>query len=322
MEQTESLADLYVKYRALLFALAYRMMGSVADAEDAVQEAFLDYEAARSRRHDIRHVKAYLCKIVTHRCMDRLRSASRQREVYVGPWLPEPLLTESAAGLSPGLGGASLAGAVGPAERYLQKESLSTAYLLLLQQLSDVERAVFILREVLQYDYEEIAEIVGKTAANCRQIFHRAKRAVSASASGDAPASGQGQDRLAAARVQADAANRLTERFVQALSSGNMEALLGLLSEHAVLSSDGGGQVSAAIRPVTGRSRVIAFLQGVLKKQPAEELSIRLAEVNGGTGIITKLGGQTNAVFTFAVEDAVIAHVYIVVNPDKLRHVE
>ncbi|MBW7459921.1 sigma-70 family RNA polymerase sigma factor, partial [Paenibacillus sepulcri] len=155
--------QMYASYKTLLFTLAYRMLGSVMDAEDIVHEAFLSYNAADSER--IHNIKSYLCKIVTNRCIDRLRSSQKKRELYVGTWLPEPLVTGQS-------------GSEDPYDAYARQESLSMAYLLLLQQLSWVERAVFLLREVLQYEYDEIAEIVGKSPANCRQIFHRARRSI------------------------------------------------------------------------------------------------------------------------------------------------
>ena len=157
--------QIYLSYRPLMFSLAYRMLGSVMDAEDVVQEAFL--YANETNLDHVHNPKAYLCKIVTNRCIDNLRSASKKREVYVGPWLPEPLMTTSTDHQ------------IAPDLAYTHKESLSTAYLLLLQQLSWIERAVFLLREVLQYEYDEIAEIVGKSSTNCRQIFRRAKNAIS-----------------------------------------------------------------------------------------------------------------------------------------------
>jgi RNA polymerase sigma factor (sigma-70 family) len=164
----EASEQIYLSYRPLMFSLAYRMLGSVMDAEDVVQEAFL-YANETNLEH-VHNPKAYLCKIVTNRCIDSLRSASKKREVYVGPWLPEPLMTTSAT---------SADHQIAPDLAYTHKESLSTAYLLLLQQLTWMERAVFLLREVLQYEYDEIAEIVGKSSTNCRQIFCRAKNAIS-----------------------------------------------------------------------------------------------------------------------------------------------
>lgn len=300
MEETQSIEKIYASYKPLLFALAYRMLGSVMDAEDAVQEAFVSYNEPKPE--PVRNVKAYLCRIVTNRSIDRLRSASKQREVYVGPWLPEPFVT----GESPD--------AAEPAYRYMQKESVSTAYLLLLQQLTWVERAVFILREVLQYEYEEIAGIVEKSPSNCRQIFHRAKRAISGS--GD----GSGDERKPV-QLREKANGEVVEQFVRALTSGNISALMNLLTEDAILYSDGGGKVTAAVRPIVGADRITRFLLGIVEKVPAD-FSYRLAEVNGQTGIVAYAGDQPHNVISFRVEEERIAGVYIVVNPDKLQHLK
>ncbi|MDF2669660.1 MAG: subfamily polymerase sigma-70 subunit [Paenibacillus sp.] len=299
MEQNQAVEQLYTSYRPLLFALAYRMMGSVMDAEDAVQEAFLNLNG--SQLDSIRNTKAYLCRIVTNRCIDRLRSASKKREVYVGPWLPEPVVTEAEAGDSEE-----------PAFRYMRHESISTAYMLLLQQLSWVERAVFILREVLEYEYEEIAAIVDKSPANCRQIFHRAKRAINGSES--APT-------LQQAALLQEQAGELTRQFVQALTTGNIAKLMSLLTEDAILLSDGGGKVTAAIRPILGADRITRFMAGLVEKVPAD-FSYKFANVNGRLGIVSYFGSQINNVISFQVQHNLITNVYIMVNPDKLSHLQ
>ncbi|AZN42725.1 RNA polymerase sigma-70 factor [Paenibacillus albus] len=299
MEQTEGTgaAEAYAAYKPLLFALAYRMLGSVMDAEDIVQEAFL--AMSETKLEDVRHPKAYLCKIVTNRCIDRLRSASKQREVYVGPWLPEPLVD------------ASQSESDEPFSSYMQKESLSTAYLLLLQQLSWVERAVFLLREVLQYEYDEIAEIVGKSSTNCRQIFRRAKLAISGIP--------EQERELASVNAQPKESN-LVEQFVQALASGNMPQLLSIVKEGAVLYSDGGGKVRAAVRPIVGADRIAAFFFGVQEKQLPEGTSFVFAPVNGATGVIGYAHGQPFFVLTVDIREGQIASFYVVINPDKLKH--
>lgn len=293
---------LYHTYKPLLFSLAYRMLGSVMDAEDIVQETFLSW--SENEPEKVHNEKAYLCKIVTNRCIDRLRSASKQREVYVGPWLPEPLLTEAADIEN------------NPSGNYLHKESLSTAYLLLLQQLTWVERAVFILREVLQYEYEEIAEIVGKSSTNCRQIFHRAKGAVGVS-SDPTDASSAGASGTGAA--QSELLKLRVEQFVHALVSGNAGQLVSILKSDAKLYSDGGGKVTAAIRPILGAERISMFLFGLVSKMPAD-FSYRIASVNGQPGIVSFIGSQMNNVMTFHIVDNTITDIYIVVNPDKLTH--
>ncbi|WP_135555724.1 RNA polymerase sigma-70 factor [Paenibacillus cymbidii] len=294
MEHAATAEQLYTTYKPLLFSLAYRMLGHVMDAEDIVQEAFVAWNGAASA--EVGNSKAYLCKIVTNRCIDLLRSSRHRREVYVGPWLPEPIV----AG----------AGGFDPSERYLQQESVTTAYLLLLQQLSWVERAVFLLREAMQFDYGDIAAMVGKSETNCRQIFHRAKRAIGAlppeQAGARAPVGGQ--------------ATSAAERFVQALASGNIGTLLAALADDAVLYSDGGGKVKAAVQPILGPDRIARFSFGLLAKA-GESFSFRLATVGGQPGIVTYEEGNVTAVFTFRLVQDRIANIYIIVNPDKLRRV-
>ncbi|WP_090586130.1 MULTISPECIES: sigma-70 family RNA polymerase sigma factor [unclassified Paenibacillus] len=309
-----STEQLYEAYKPLLFALAYRMLGSVMDAEDMVQEAFLSLNRGDAVR--IRNMKSYLCKVVTNRCLDRLRSASRQREQYIGPWLPEPLIGEE-----------QLHG--DPEEGYLLKESVTTAYLLLLHQLSAVERAVFLLREVLQYEYDEIADMVGKSPTNCRQIFHRAKRSLG---SRPAPAEPRAASASAAAnepvnsgpalplRSDALAAKRLVEQFVQALTAADVPRLLALLAEDAVLYSDGGGKINAAVRPILSAGRIAQFLLGLLGKVP-EDFAVRPAIVNGVPGLISYGGHMPINTVSFHLKDGVIEGIYLVVNPDKLEHV-
>ncbi|MFK7694875.1 sigma-70 family RNA polymerase sigma factor [Paenibacillus sp. HJGM_3] len=317
MEQNLPFDQVYTTYKPLLFALAYRMLGSVMDAEDAVQEAFLHYNEPQPE--PVRNVKAYLCRVVTNRAIDRLRSASKQREVYVGPWLPEPLVGEETALTSE------------PAASFMLKESVSTAYLLLLQQLSWVERAVFILREVLQYEYEEIAEIVDKSPANCRQIFHRAKRSISGTSRAGADAEvevdavaetdmGKRTTRPSSGPPSEPVGSSIVERFVQALHTGNLTALMELLTQDAVLQSDGGGKVTAAIRPILGADRIARFLLGVIEKVPTD-FRIQLTEVNGYMGIVGYDGSEPINVISFQLEADSIAGIYLVLNPDKLQHI-
>jgi RNA polymerase sigma-70 factor (TIGR02957 family) len=285
--------ELYTTYKPLLFALAYRMLGSVMDAEDIVQEAFVSLE--KKPLDHVQHVKAYLCKIVTNRCIDQLKSARQRRETYVGPWLPEPFVTD----------GDILGSGEDPVRQYEVKESLSTAYLLLLQQLSWTERAVFLLREALQFDYSEIAEIVGKSSANCRQIFHRAKRSISGNA-----------NQKVAARGKTTA---LVEQFITAILNGNVDKLMHVLSEDATLYTDGGGKVRAARRPIFGSERICRFFTGIVSTIPAN-FSYRLCLVNGGPGIAAYVGGDPFACLSFRFGNGTISDIYIVVNPEKLQH--
>ncbi|QJD87059.1 RNA polymerase sigma-70 factor [Cohnella herbarum] len=295
MEETKGTELDYRSYRPLLFSIAYRMLGNVLDAEDVVQEAFLSWNENKSE--PIRNEKAYLCKMVTNRSIDRIRIASKQREAYLGPWLPTPLMTDD-----------HYSDESNPMALYMHKESLSTAYLLLLQQLSWAERAVFILREVLQYEYDEIADIVGKSSANCRQIFRRAKGAISEKSDVKEPDV-----------AKSESVKLRIEQFVQALTSGNTGQLVNLLKADAVLYSDGGGKVKAAVQPIIGAERISMFLFGLLSKVPPD-FSYRIVSVNGQTGIICYHGEKPNNVITFHVDQGVIADIYIVINPDKLTH--
>jgi len=293
LENVES-AQLYHAYKPLLFSLAYRMLGSVADAEDIVQEAFIALYKPGFRH--VQNQKAYLCKIVTNRCLELLRSARKQREVYIGTWLPEPLVASSDDDAD-------------PMQSYLQKESLSTAYLLLLQQLSYVERAVFLLRETMQYDYEEIADIVGKSVANCRQIFHRAKRSLATQAVS------QREERLS----EQHTAN-LVKQFIHALKSGDAAQMMKCLSTDAALYADGGGKVKVIPHPLRGHMRistmVLKFFQQFLGTP-----SFQIARVNGLPGIIVYQDDSMMAVISISVREDRIDHLYCVVNPDKLKHV-
>lgn len=286
--------QLYTEYKPLLFSLAYRMLGSVMDAEDIVQEAFLT--VYNSGSDHIQNMKAYMCKIVTNRCLDLHRSPSKQREDYIGTWLPEPLVAEASDDTD-------------PMQSYLQKESVSTAYLMLLQQLSFVERAVFLLRVVMQYDYEEIADMVGKSTANCRQIFHRAKRSLHVKDDGD---------RLE--HVDQEQTTNLVETFMHALASGDAAQIMKCLSTDAVLFTDGGGKVKALLHPLHGHIRISHLMTGFLKKFPGN-VTYRITMVNGRPGIVVYLNEKTWSVISFQVLDGQIAHLYIVANPDKLTRV-
>jgi RNA polymerase sigma-70 factor (TIGR02957 family) len=285
--------QLYQAYKPLLFAISYRMLGSVMDAEDIVQEAFIALHKAALA--PIENTKAYLCKIVTNRCIDRLRALNRQREVYIGPWLPEPILTNEFIESD-------------PSQAFMRKESISTAFLLLLQQLSWVERAVFILREVLEYEYDEIAEIVGKSSTNCRQIYHRAKRSI-------------GKDEESFGFSQKEAVKPinqgLVEQFVHALTTSDMSRLLKLIASDATLYSDGGGKVTAAVRPILGAERIISFFIGTIKKLPPNFV-IKLCSINGQTGIVGYEAGRVSYIFTFQIIANQLSHIYLVANPDKL----
>ncbi|QIN82030.1 RNA polymerase sigma-70 factor [Rubrobacter tropicus] len=282
--------EAYEQHRPLLFSIAYRMLGSVMDAEDVVQEAFVRWR--RAQEAEVRSPKAYLSAVVTRLCIDRLRSARERREEYVGPWLPEPLPDERAPDV---------------AETVVLEESLSMAFLVLLESLTPVERAVFLLREVFGYDYAEVARIVGRGEENCRQISHRARASVAAR-----------RPRFERSREEEE---RLTGEFLRACSVGDMDGLLALLSEDVTLWSDGGGKTRAARNPIHGAANVARFFSGILGKAPPG-LSARLTSINGRPGLVGYFGdGSPQSVATFEFENGSILAIRLVVNPDKLRTV-
>ncbi len=277
----------FERHRSLLFSIAYRMLGSVADAEDVVQEAYLRWREVPET--EVRSPRSYLSAVVTRLSIDRLRSAQAWREKYIGPWLPEPLLsdrTEEIAGVTE------------------LDESLSMAFLVLLESLNPVERAVFLLREVFDYEYEEISRIVGKSEDNCRQIARRARQSVAA--------------RRPRFEQSPEQKERLTERFVEACMSGDMQGLVGLLSEDVTLWSDGGGKVAAAPYPIHGPERVARFLRGVLRTVPPG-FSARPVRINGGPGVVGYVDGHPTSVVALDVADGRLRGVRIVVNPEKLQ---
>jgi RNA polymerase sigma-70 factor, ECF subfamily len=279
----------FKRHRPLLFSIAYRMLGSVADAEDVVQEAYLRWQEAPET--EVRSPKSYLSAVVTRLSIDRLRSARARREEYVGPWLPEPLISERAEDTGD------------PAEL---NEYLSMAFLVLLESLNPVERAVFLLREVFDYDYEEISRIVGKGEDNCRQIARRARQSVAA--------------RRPRFERSPEEEERLTRRFLETCTSGDMEGLVSLLSEDVTLWSDGGGKVAAAPYPIYGPERVARFLLGVLRTVPPG-FSARPVRVNGGPGVAGYVDGRPTGVVALDVADGRLCGVRIVVNPEKLQAV-
>lgn len=285
-----SLETLFKAYKTPLFSLAYRMLGSVMDAEDIVQEAFLSYYQLPNA-NAIQNERAYLYKIVTNRCLDLLRSSAKKREMYVGPWLPEPLIEQGALETD-------------PSDAYLQRESISTAYLLLLQQLNAVERAVFLLREIFHYSYDEIAEMIGKNSANCRQIFHRAQNSIQFEPDPNPSIS------VAAEKVK---------DFVNSLMQGNTNKLLELISENVVFYSDGGGKVRAAQIPIIGIDQVIKLHLSLLKMYEGK-FSYTFLSVNGLPGIRINFSEGIQYVYSFAFKNNQIQTIYTVANPDKLRH--
>ncbi|MED2037211.1 sigma-70 family RNA polymerase sigma factor [Bacillus wiedmannii] len=280
--------QLYETYQSLLFSLAYRILGSVMDAEDIVHDVFISLNNMEDVQ-TIENMRAYLCKMVTNRSIDKLRSAAHKRNLYVGMWLPEPFVEE----------------VDDPSESFVMKESISTAYLLLLQQLSEVERVVFILREVFSYEYEEIASIVDKSSANCRKIFQRARKSIL-----DKPK----QSTLSTKKMAA-----YVEKFVSSLQCGDAQGMLEVLKTDAILKADGGGKATTAIHPIYSADRIIRLFFGIGKKFP-EEYNVDYKMVNGGPGVIVKVNNKVTYVLSFTFENEKMSNIYMMVNPEKLMH--
>jgi RNA polymerase sigma-70 factor (ECF subfamily) len=291
MSSTDERAAVFTETRPLLFSIAYRMLGSVADAEDIVQDAYLRWQ--RTPDLDVREPRAYLTTVVTRLAINELQSARAKRETYVGPWLPEPLMTEHAPDSSASV---ELA------------ESLSMAFLVMLERLSPIERAVLLLHDVFDFDHAEVARIVDKSEANCRQLLARAKKHVVADE----------------ARFDADRerAARLAQRFTEAASAGDMDGMIAVLAEDITLWADGGGKVpGAALRPIHGPDAVAQFIASRVGRVAPSERATRPAEINGQPGILVYVSGRPQTALIFHVRDGRIRAIYAVGNPDKLRSV-
>lgn len=284
--------DLYEKYKGLLFRLAYQLTGSAADAEDIVQDVFVKVHDIHPER--LAHPKAYLCKMTTNRCLDLLRSARSRRELYIGPWLPEPIPTSDED----------------PFEAVIHKDLLSYAMLVLLERLSPSERAVFVLREALCFDYADIAGLVGKSETNCRKLISRAREKMGIAQHASVPAEGAREEWVG--------------RFLSALEQGNVPSLLSLLSEDIVLLSDGGGKVLAAVHPIVTRDRVARFLFGLIRQAAQDEVSfqVEVRPLNGQTGFVIRTGEHIDTVGFLHIEHHTIRSVYFIRNPDKLRFIK
>jgi len=282
-------ASEFEQHRTLLFSIAYRMLGTVADAEDVLQDAFIRWQRASGT--DVRSPKAFLVTIVSRLCINHLQSARLLRETYVGEWLPEPLVTGQASDVS----------------RIAQiDESVSMAMLLLLERLTPVERAVFLLGEIFEYTHAEIAGMLGISVVNCRQLLSRARQRVRTE-----------RPRFGASGKQH---TELLERFFRAAGSGEMNDLLALLSADVVMHTDGGGKASALPLPIYGPEKVArASLFGLTKLRTLNPLQ-RIAEINGEPGIVSYVNGRPQSVFTIEVQNGRICAIYIVTNPEKLSH--
>lgn len=285
---TDSTAEIFEEHRSLLFSIAYRMTSCVMDAEDIVQESYLRYLAANTDA--VRLHKAYLCKIATRLCLDYLKSARVQRESYIGPWLPEPLQTDDA-----------------PADVVVRKEMLSMAFLVLLETLQPLERAIFLLRESFGYEYADISEIVEKSQANCRQIYSRAKRSLAK----------EKQEFEQSAQLQ----QQTVAFFLAAVVAQDNEQLTAIISDEVGWWSDGGGKVSAATKPIYGREKVLKFIQGLMRR-PLPNMTTELVEANGTPSLLLRSDSKVDSVLNFLTRDGQIVAIYAIRNPDKLGHIK
>lgn len=276
-------------YRPLLFSIAYRMTGSASDAEDLVQEAYL--RSRNASTEEIRAPKAYLTTIITHLCLDYLKSARVQREQYIGSWLPEPIFS----------GDDRLA----PLATIEQRESISLAFLVLLESLTPPERAVLILHDVFDYDYAEIANIIAKSEANCRQLLHRAHEHVATHRP----------------RYHADPQEQqqIVSRFLRACQQGDVAALTQLLASSVTNWADGGGKATAALLPVSGQDKVMRLYLGLMKKAPPD-LQAQLADINGALAALIWWDGALRDVINFDIANGQITAIRAILNPDKLAH--
>jgi RNA polymerase sigma-70 factor (ECF subfamily) len=290
MAKAETFADL----RPLLFSIAYRMLGTVGEAEDVVQEAFLRHQRALADGVEVESPKAYLSAVVTRLAIDQLRSARARRETYVGQWLPEPLVTHGDAD--------------DPAAHVEEADSLSMAFLLLLERLSPVERAVFLLHDVFSYGYDEIATIVGKSEANCRQLASRARGHIQAE-----------KPRFDASRRERD---ELAGRFFAAVTDGDLDGLVELLAADVVVYGDGGGKAPQWAAPIVGVDRVARLFAGLGRQMRDLGISVQQRQVNGQPGaIVLDPDGRLINVFSLDIVDGAVQTVRSVINPDKLRHI-
>jgi RNA polymerase sigma-70 factor (TIGR02957 family) len=277
--------EIFVLHRNLLFTVAYEMTGSAADAEDVLQETWLRW--AHVDHREVRDPRAFLVRITTRLALNRLRTVQRQRESYVGPWLPEPLLT------TPDV-----------AEDVELADSISFAMLTVLETLLPAERAVFVLREVFDLPYDDIAAALDRSSAAVRQLAHRARSHVAAR-----------QPRIEVSLRERDA---VVSRFLEAATTGDFESLMDVLAPDVVLVTDGGGTTRAALRPILGRDKVLRFMQGVADPQ----LDAELRTVNGGPALCVTRDGEVDTIVSFLVEDGQVTGMYAVRNPDKLGRLD
>ena len=278
MEQLE----IFQQHKSLLFALSYRMLGSISEAEDIVQEAWIRWQTTST---NVKSPKAFLCSLTTRLCIDRLRYLRKEREKYIGLWLPEPLITQQ--------------------DSLETSESLSYAFLVLLECLSPTERAVFILRAVFDYEYVQIALIVRKSIPNCRQIYHRARKSISLNHS--------------QLNLSQSEQNLIVEQFIVAWNQGDLNTLLDLMTKEVTFYADGGGKVTAAQKPLQGQFKVARFLLAIKRSSLIPHFSSQAILVNHKVGILNTCERQPQSVFSFYFAPHKISTIFAVVNPDKLK---
>ena len=279
--------EVFHQHRRRLFSIAYRMLGTLSDAEDMLQETFIRWQ--QSSYADIESPEAFLLTIITRLCLNHRQSARVKREEYFGQWLPEPVLTGPDAD---------------PYVAFQTEDSVSMAFLVLLERLSPLERAVFLLREAFDYDYSEIARVLEQSESNCRQLLRRARQHLK-----------QERPRFDSSPKQQE---ELLRRFLQASSRGDMDGLLALFSSEIVLYADGGGKATAVPNPIYGAENVIRFLIGAQRKLLPANLVRKVAQINGAPGVLSYLQGRPHSVLALNIADGRIRNIYIVSNPDKL----
>lgn len=286
--------DVFHTDKPFLFSIAYRMLGSASDAEDVLQDAWVRYRGAD--RSSVHSPRAFMTAIVTRLCLDRLKSAQKTREEYIGPWLPEPVLTSELES---------------PETMMQRSESVTLAFLVLLEQLSPEERAVFLLKDVFDYGHSEIAEILGTTPENSRQLLHRAKTRLK---QGRPRRTGTSQSRRAVA-----------ERFARAFSSGDASELTALLTSDVGMWSDGGGKATAARRPLVGRDEVLKFLLGLHRigesSGQIRDASLTLEDINSEPALVLRIGARMESIFVLSIDEDAISGIRVVRNPDKLARI-
>ncbi|MFD2640007.1 RNA polymerase sigma factor SigJ [Piscibacillus salipiscarius] len=287
--------DFYNQYRNLLFALAYQLTGSVEDAEDAVHDVFV--KASDIQLNQLEEPKAYLCKMVTNRCLNLLKSARKRREVYIGQWLPEPIRTQDKDSTE---------------KKVVYKDLLSYAMMVMVERLTPTERAVFVLREALDFEYSKIAEVLDKQEANCRKLMSRAKRKLGILS--------DGEEMIDIEDVGSDKVNE----FLKALEEGNIDHLLTMLADDVVIESDGGGKAVAAKHPIKFPNQVVNFLHGTMKGIESYydgNYNFEVAPINGGRGVLLHTTDGTVATLFLHQRHGKIAKIYVMRNPEKLDYV-